>query len=182
MRSLSLGKLIMDWCHPNAFSKVQPPPPTPLRLSSSGTLWLVSSSRLWILLSHFLILELPKIALTGYINGLLLASSWLLQIFGSKREGKSKKGERIWKSSAHRFSQEIASLFDSLPESAPPVETALQMLLLYADYKEGALYEKNIYFGPVCFRAVVLSERRGTDLIFLPLNTLFHSLPVIFLD
>lgn len=55
------------------------------------------------------------------------------------------------------------------------------MLLLYADYKEGALYEKNIYFGPQCFRAVVLSER-STGLIFLPLKTLFYSLPVIFLD
>ncbi|CAB1431765.1 unnamed protein product [Pleuronectes platessa] len=65
--------------------------------------------------------------------------------------------ERIWKSSAHRFSQEIASLFDSLPESVPPIETALQMLLLCADYKEGALYEKNIYFGPLCFRAVALT-------------------------
>ena len=55
------------------------------------------------------------------------------------------------------------------------------MLLLYADYKEGALYEENIYFGPQCFRAVVLSER-STGLIFLPLKTLFYSLPVIFLD
>lgn len=94
---------------------------------------------------------------------------------------KKKKRKRIWKSSAHHFSQEIASLFDSLPESVPPIETALQMLLLYADYKEGALYEKNIYFGPQCFRAVVLSER-STGLIFLPLKTLFYSLPVIFLD
>lgn len=32
------------------------------------------------------------------------------------------------------------------------------MLLLYSDYKEGALYEENIYFGPQCFRAVALSE------------------------
>lgn len=108
--------------------------------------------RLWILLSHFLNLDLPKIALTGDINGLLLASFWLLQIFGSKRgkelETEGKKKGIIWKSSAHHFSQEIASLFDSLPESLPPIETALQMLLLYADYKEGALYEKNIYFGP----------------------------------
>lgn len=94
---------------------------------------------------------------------------------------KKRKRKRIWKSSAHHFSQEIASLFDSLPESVPPIETALQMLLLYADYKEGALYEENIYFGPQCFRAVVLSER-STGLIFLPLKTLFYSLPVIFLD
>ncbi|TNN74973.1 hypothetical protein EYF80_014718 [Liparis tanakae] len=35
------------------------------------------------------------------------------------------------------------------------------MLLLYADYKEGALYEKNIYSGPRCFRTAVLSERSG---------------------
>lgn len=61
--------------------------------------------------------------------------------------------KRIWKSSAHHFSQEIASLFESLPESVPPVETALQMLFLYSDYKEGALYEENIYFGPQRFRA-----------------------------
>lgn len=67
--------------------------------------------------------------------------------------------KRIWKSSAHHFSQEIASLFESLPESVPPVETALQMLFLYSDYKEGALYEENIYFGPQHFRtAVALGE------------------------
>ncbi|KAK1900236.1 Diaminopimelate epimerase [Dissostichus eleginoides] len=37
------------------------------------------------------------------------------------------------------------------------------MLLLYADYKEGALYEKNIYFGPQCFRAVALSRPAGDE-------------------
>lgn len=55
------------------------------------------------------------------------------------------------------------------------------MLLLYVDYKEGALYEKNIYFGPQCSQAVVLSER-STGVIFLLLKTLFYSLPVVFLD
>lgn len=34
----------------------------------------VSCPRLRVLLSHFLILDLPKIALTGDINGLLLVS------------------------------------------------------------------------------------------------------------
>lgn len=55
------------------------------------------------------------------------------------------------------------------------------MLLLYVDYKEGALYERNIYFGPQRFRVVVLSER-SAGLIFLLLKTLFYSLPMIFLD
>lgn len=60
---------------------------------------------------------------------------------------KKKWRRRIWKSSAHRFSQEIASLFDSLPESVPPIETALQMLLLYADYKEGAFMRRTSILG-----------------------------------
>ena len=77
---------LMDLYHPNALFKsahtaVCPPPAS-----------CVSSSRLWILLSHFLILDLPKIALTGDINGLLLASSWLLQIFWKREiEGKSRR-------------------------------------------------------------------------------------------
>lgn len=55
------------------------------------------------------------------------------------------------------------------------------MLLLYADYKEGALYERNIYFGPQCFRAVLLSDC-STGPIFLPMKTPFYSLPAVFLD
>lgn len=40
------------------------------------------------------------------------------------------------------------------------------MLLLYADYKEEGLYEKNIYFGPLRFR-VLLHSVRSTEPIFL---------------
>ena len=54
----------------------------------------------------------------------------------TEEEKRKERRERIWKSTAHSFSQEFASLFDSLPESVPPKETALQMLLLCADYKE----------------------------------------------
>lgn len=75
--------------------------------------------------SHFLVLDLPKIALTGDINGLLLASSSLLQIFWkhkTQENEKKKERKRKWKSSTHHFSEEIASLFDSLPESVPPIE------------------------------------------------------------
>lgn len=78
---------------------------------------------------------------------------------GDCREGSEIK--RIWKSSAHHFSQEIASLFESVPESVPPVETALQMLFLYSDYKEGALYEENVYFGPQRFRAAAAVAAAG---------------------
>lgn len=56
------------------------------------------------------------------------------------------------------------------------------MLLLYADYKEEGLYEKNIYFGPLRFR-VLLHSVRSTEPIFLLRKKLsFYSLPVIFLD
>lgn len=145
----------------------------------------------WILLSHFLVLDLPKIALTGDINGLLLASSWLLQIFWKRKikrareENKKRRRETDregeYGSPPPTTSHRRSPLFDSLPESVPPIETALQMLLLYVDYKEGALYKRNIYFGPQHFRAVVLSER-SAGLIFLLLKTLFYSLPMIFLD
>lgn len=73
-------------------------------------------------LSRFLVLDLPKIALTGDINGLLLASPWLLQFFGSTRQERRSERKAKWKSSTHHFSEEIASLFDSLPKSAPPAE------------------------------------------------------------
>lgn len=55
-------------------------------------------------------------------------------------------------------SRRSSPLFDSLPGSAPPVETAPQMLLLLADYKEGAFMRRRSIFGPQCFRAVVLSK------------------------
>lgn len=39
----------------------------------------------------------------------------------------------------------------------PPIETALQMLLLLADYKEGPFMRRTSILGQ-CFRAVVLSK------------------------
>lgn len=141
-----------------------------------------SSSRLPVPLSRFLILDLPKIALTGDINGLLLVSSWLLQIFGKwEREGtgKKRKRKREYGSPPPTSSRRSLLLFDSLPESVPPIETALQMLLLRLQRR--ALYEKNVYFGPQRFRAVVLSKW-STARISLPMKTLFYSLPGIFLD
>lgn len=60
-RGVYLGTL-MDFCHPTRHSQPRSPPLVPRVVVSSS-------------LSHFLILDLPKIALTGDINGLLLASS-----------------------------------------------------------------------------------------------------------
>lgn len=65
-----LGTL-MDFCHPTLDLTQRSQPRSPPLVPGV----VVSSSRLQVPLSHFLILDLPKIALTGDINGLLLASS-----------------------------------------------------------------------------------------------------------
>lgn len=85
----------IDFCHCSVFMQtvsdnhtaVCPPLVTP------HLCWAASDGKFFF--SHFLFLDLPKIALTGDINGLLLASFWLLQIFWKhETQGKSEREGR----------------------------------------------------------------------------------------
>lgn len=56
------------------------------------------------------------------------------------------------------------------------------MLLLYADYKEGALYEEKRLFRASVFPSCGAQREEHRPNLCVLLKTLSHSLPTLFLD
>ena len=133
---------------------------------------------------RFLILDSPKIALTGDINGLLLALSWLLQIFWkSKREQrrqrrkKERKGGKEYGNPPPTLSHRSSPLsLIVCPNLFPQKKLPCRCYCCVPTTKKGALYESNIYFWALNVSEFCGAQQRGE----VRLQSFCHKNPVSF--